>query len=59
MPQDTTFITVTTVIAGDCIVCWEPMNIRKNTKTGEETLICSNTQFCNHEEKMEHIKFLK
>lgn len=52
------FITIKTNVAGDCTTCWEPMNIKKNCRTGEEILICSN-KYCGCEQKLNHIKFFE
>ncbi|PEN61673.1 hypothetical protein CN576_21830 [Bacillus wiedmannii] len=53
------WITVKSSSFGDCVVCWERMDLKKNCTTGEEILVCSNKQVCNHREKMKHIKFFK
>jgi ssDNA-binding Zn-finger/Zn-ribbon topoisomerase 1 len=51
------FIVIKSSRFGDCEICFEPMDLKKNCRTGEEILVCSNNQFCGHKVELKDIKF--
>ena len=50
------YVTIKSQNFGDCTVCWETMDLKKNLRTGDETMICSNS-LCDYEVKLKEIKW--